>query len=316
MLLAMVVAPACAQTAVPDWQAAAGGKMQFDVASVKQNKTDEQSSSNFSLDSGYVYSTVNKGDTFAPNGGYFSARNLPLFRYILFAYKLSGTQDLAMRASYSLGDLGGRGFFGGLSANVPAWVKEDRFDIEARAEGTPSKDQMRLMMQSLLAERFKLAIHMERRQVPVFAMVLVDPGKTGPHLQPHPADDSCTTPHPAATGGLPETCGVIAHLAPSAPGRWRFGGRNVTLAVLASSLPIQTGMATVTRPVIDRTGLSGGFDFSLEWAPDTADAASAEDVSGSSFRKALKEQFGIKLVPEKGTVDVPVIDHVEMPTAN
>lgn len=69
----------------------------------------------------------------------------------------------------------------------------DRFDIQARAEGNPGKDQMRLMMRSLLADRFKLAIHHETRQVPAFAIVLVKPGKTGPQLQLHPNDAPCPT---------------------------------------------------------------------------------------------------------------------------
>ena len=76
---------------------------------------------------------------------------------------------------------------------LPEWVTTERFDIQARAEKNPGKDEMRLMMRSLLADRFKLAVHYETLQVPLFAIVLAKPGKTGPQLQLHPIDTSCPT---------------------------------------------------------------------------------------------------------------------------
>src|SRR5277367_351994 len=76
-------------------QSPPGAKLEFDVASVRQNKSGETASSTFSLDNGNVYSTVNKGDVFTPRGSYFAATNQPLWRYIAFAYNLSGTQELA-----------------------------------------------------------------------------------------------------------------------------------------------------------------------------------------------------------------------------
>jgi uncharacterized protein (TIGR03435 family) len=74
-------------------------------------------------------------------------------------------------------------------------------------------------------------------------------------------------------------------------------------------------MATVSRPVIDQTGLDGTFDFDLEWLPEMEPGASA-DESGVSFREALKQELGLRLVPEKGPVELLVIDSVEQPTAN
>jgi uncharacterized protein (TIGR03435 family) len=101
----------------------------------------------------------------------------------------------------------------------------------------------------------------------------------------------------------------------------RFGGRDVTLDLLASSLPTQTGMATVSRPVVNETGLTGTFDFSLEWMPEMsgpqADGAAAQpEESGPTFGEALREQLGLKLKPEKGSVEILVIDHVEHPSEN
>ncbi len=324
--LALVwTAPLHAQSSAPDWQKAAGGTQEFDVASVRQDRTGTPSHSNFSLDNGNAWFTVSQKDVLAPNGTLFSASSLPLLRYITFAYKLSGTEELALRMDY----------WAGLELHVPDWVRNDRYDIEARTSGPATKDQMRLMMQSLLAERFKLAVHWEAREVPVFALALAAPGMPGPQLQPHPANDDCaTTALPESSdsnasgatqethattpnAALPIPCGMIARLSASAQGAHRFGGRNVTMAMLAQSMPFQTGLATLERPLIDKTGLAGGFDFSIEWTPPE-DMGQPGDVGsfGAPFREALKKQLGLKLEPQKAPVEVLVIDHVEQPTAN
>jgi uncharacterized protein (TIGR03435 family) len=324
ILLSLAVAPMMpgvagqllGQDTEQDWEKAAGGKQSFEVASVRENNAGGQSYSNFDLDSGNAYWVIRKGDSLSPSGDLFSAKNQTLLRYIIFAYKLGGTQELALRFE----------FYSGLKLHVPDWVKNDHYDIEARASAPVTKDQMRLMMQSLLADRFKLAVHWEMRQAPVFALVLDKPAKPGPQLEPHPAGDDCAkaelpdkashlTTSAALLSALAIPCGMIAHLPPSAPTSHRFGGRNVTLATLASSLPAQTGLVTLPRPVIDKTGLAGGYNFSLEWTPeDTSEVDNRE--SGGTFRDALKEQLGLKLKPDKGAVPVLVIDHVEQPSPN
>jgi uncharacterized protein (TIGR03435 family) len=135
---------------------------------------------------------------------------------------------------------------------VPDWVQKDRYDIEARAPGPSTKDQMRLMMQRLQAERFKLKVHWETRQVPVFALKLDKPGTLGPQLEPHPASDDCTktdlpdkasktATSPPLLSALPIPRGWIAHLPASAPSAKRFGGRNVRLAMLGTSMPRRPG---------------------------------------------------------------------------
>jgi uncharacterized protein (TIGR03435 family) len=318
-------APLHAQSPAPDWEKAAGGKQEFDVASVREDKTDAPSHSNFSLDNGNAWFTVSQKDVLAPNGTLFSSSSLPLLRYVTFAYKLSGTEELALRMDY----------WAGLELHVPDWVRNDRYDIEARTSESATKDQMRLMMQSLLAERFKLVVHWEAREVPVYDLVLAKPGLPGPQLQPHPASDDCaTTALPESSdsnaGGraqgahattpnaaLPIPCGMMARLPTSAQAAHRFGGRNVTMAMLAQSMPFQTGLATLERPLIDKTGLTGGFDFSIEWTPPE-DMGQPGDVGsfGAPFRDALKKQLGLKLEPQKASVEVLVIDHVEQPTAN
>jgi uncharacterized protein (TIGR03435 family) len=295
-------------------------KPEFDVASVRQNKSDGKPSSTVSLDNGNVYSTVNKDDVFTPRGSYFAATNQPLWHYIAFAYNLSGTQELALRFNY----------FRGLSSKAPAWVtggfdvSADRFDITARSDERPTKDQMRMMMQALLADRFKLIVHHETRQAPIFALVLAKPGQSGASLVPHPASHTCAVEGadggasnvPAtgpAAGELPGVCGVIAHLPTKASGHIRFGGRGVMLSLLASSLPTMTGMAMIPRPVVDETGLSQTFDFTLDWVPEFN---APSDASGPNFREALKGQLGLKLEPKQGSVNILVIDRVEHPSAN
>lgn len=308
---------------LPDWQKAAGGKQQFEVASVREDKAGGDSYSNFSLDAGNEYFVVSKNDALDPNGTLFSARNQTLLRYIVFAYKLSGTQELALRFD----------FYTGLEMHVPGWVRGSRYDIEARAPGTVTKDQMRMMMQSLLAERFKLAVHWESREAPVFAMVLDTPGKLGPQLKPHPVGDNCATtafpqdagnaapagqspPSAPTLSSLPMPCGVLAHLPVNTPEQRSFGGRDIPLALLADSLPTQTGMATLRRPVVDKTGLAGGYDFTLQWVPEDTRNEADNDETGGTFRQALKNQLGLKLVPQKGPVEVLAIDHVEQPSPN
>jgi bla regulator protein blaR1 len=293
---------------VPQWQTDAGGKMAFDVASVKLNRSGvppsgDRPGSNVSLD----------GDAYSPNGGLFSGRNLPLYTYMIFAYKISGSQ-------YQL-----------LRPQLPGWATTERFDIQARASGNPTKDQMRLMMQSLLADRFKLAIHLQTRQLPEFGLILVKPGKTGPHLQPHsddppcsapPSPDPTSTPQAKALDLFPRACGaiVIAFTGPSTAARVRMGARNVTFALVESALAgYGSADGSLDRPLLDQTGLTGPFDFSFVWTPQPNGSAPANfqpDPDGPTFLEALKEQLGLKLVPQTGPVDVLVIDHVEESSPN
>jgi uncharacterized protein (TIGR03435 family) len=272
-------------------------KLEFEVASVRQNKTNDKASMNVD---------PTPGDGMVPTGGLYSARNIVLAQYIAFAYKLTNQQ---LRSVVS---------------QVP-WVSEDRFDIEARAEGNPTKDQYRLMMQSLLADRFKMSVHFETRQVPLFALVMAKPGKLGPQLRLHRADDPvCSTPAgvmrgqpPADAEGFPERCGGPLSMKPSAPGRMKSGGRDVPMSRFASIL---TGVGNVDRPMVDQTELQGTVDYSLEWIQVAANvpfgAEFHPDESAPTFEEALKEQLGIKMVSQKGPVTFFIVDHVEHASEN
>jgi len=209
-----------------------------------------------------------------------------------------------------------------LQANAPKWMATTRFDIEAKSEiPDPTKDQMRLMMQSLLTERFKLVLHTETRQLPVLALVLAKRGKLGPQLWPHPAeDDTCsnavasTDPpsEPETPSAVPSVCGGLVSVGvPSAPSHVRIGGLRVPLALLAAHLG---EMGQFDRPILDRTGLSGTFDLALEWGPDPASGSAApedHDDRQTNLEEALRDQLGLKLERQRAPMDVLLIDHVD-----
>lgn len=283
-----------------NWVTAAGGTQSFEVASVKENKLNGTSSANVPL---------NDQDGFSSNGGLLSVTNYRLDAFIGFAYKLTNRQTQ------------------GVFTQLPKWAAAERFDVQARAAVNTTKDQMRMMMQSLLADRFKLALHMETGQAPVFAVVLVKPGKAGPKVQPHSDNAPCaplplqvasgTAPASADVTGFPAVCGVLQTQLVS--GRMRAGARNVTVGQFASYLPAAP-ISTLDRPVIDETGLSGKFDITLEWTPEAPIKLNGGNVpldeTGPTFLEALREQLGVKLESKTGPVENIVIDHVEEPSEN
>ena len=121
----------------------------------------------------------------------------------------------------------------------------------------------------------------------------------------------------AVEGGFPATCGGIVGVeSTTMPGRMIPGARNVTMALIATTL---SGMGNLGRPVIDQTGLTGKFDFTLEYAPELPPGVTPPpnfDMSGPPFTEALKDQLGLKLDSQKGAVDVWIVDHVEHPSEN
>jgi uncharacterized protein (TIGR03435 family) len=292
----------------------------FDVASVRPTRPGARQDTNVPLDSGNVYTTIRSDDARTAAGGYLIATHQPLWRYISFAYTLSGTQELALRFSI---------FSGVPKSGAPFWVtgsfdaSPEYFDISARAPANTSIDQMRLMMRTLLADRFHLVVHDQTADAPVFALVLAKPGVTGPNLRPHPASDTCAAPTsgqtstpapPSAESNLPPVCGVIAHVPSSAPGQ-HYGGRAIPLALFATSVPTMTGLAATPRPVVDQTGLSGLYDFTLNWIHDpSGDEATSDNIA--NFHEALKNQLGLELKSSRAPISLLIVDHVERPSEN
>jgi uncharacterized protein (TIGR03435 family) len=149
-------------------------------------------------------------------------------------------------------------------AHLPKWFSEDSYVINAQAEGDPTKDQMRLMMQSLLADRFKLAVHFERQELPVLALGLDKPEKTGPKLYPHSKGLLCDGPFPRnvivaaptkSTDVFPPFCGKVLKIGlPN--GSILMGGRDLTMAQIALMLSVPDACRILWWTERDWTGVS------------------------------------------------------------
>ena len=202
---------------------------------------------------------------------------------------------------------------------APAWFDRERFDITARAPADTPDDLLRPMLRTLLAERFRFVFHTEMREVPVYALV-ADRGNRGlgPNLtvstQCDPAAVPTLGPRPGdaqrATGQRP--CTVITGADGRGAAYMTGGARNMAALVDALQNPGLQGM--VDRPVVDRTGLTGTYDFDVRFAAAGLGAASPDAPNLPSIFTALQEQLGLRLEPSRGPVDMLVIDSVQRPT--
>jgi uncharacterized protein (TIGR03435 family) len=282
----LIAASLCAVAVLAQTAPQIGGSLKFEVASVKSNTSGD----------GRVMIGVQPG-------GRYTATNVPLRFLIRNAYAI---QDFQL-------------------VGAPDWIDSERFDIIAKAErdigppipgGPPSP--LQLMLRSLLEDRFRLALHRDTRELPIYALVLARPdGKLGPQLQPSKTDCSALAgargrnglpPDPPSTSGRPP-CGMRMM-----PGQLAAGG--FPISQLAQQLS-----QSAQRVVIDRTGLTGNYDFDLKWTPDQLPQgappgapAPAIDPNGPSLFTAVQEQLGLKLESTKGPVEVLVVDRVERPT--
>ena len=261
----------------------------FDTASVKPNKS--------GVEERYI--------RIDPGGGSLTVVNLPLRQLITFAYQLQSFQ-----------------LEGGAD-----WIAADRFDILAKPErAVPStgayfdgQEPLRMMLRTLLADRFKLVMHKETKELPIFELVIArQDGRLGPQLRPAAVDCAARaaaaargeTP-PASSGPPgPGSCGTNIN-----PVSVRAGG--ATMTMLANLLE-----GSVKRLVIDRTGLTGNWDLEVKYTPDRSqlppgvELPPGIDLTGPSLFTALEEQLGLKLRPARGPVEVLVIDSVQQPTPN
>ena len=171
-------------------------------------------------------------------------------------------------------------------AGHPDWAEVDRFDIDARIESGANAGDWPLMLQKLLADRFKLTLHREQRQAAIFTLLVA---ADGPRLRP--GDPS------RCTGS---SCGLNA--TPT-----QIVGENVTMAQFAVRLSRSPG-----THVVDGTALSGNFDFTLTWPSDDRFAGAGASANPAIFT-AIQEQLGLRLQPGRGPVETVVIDHAERP---
>jgi uncharacterized protein (TIGR03435 family) len=274
VLIALTSAASFAQSTPPAASAphatdASAKAPEFDDISIRPNKNLSQIKDGIETQTTFVRDT--------PDG--FSARNYYLKSLIFDAYGLKQFYQI----------VGG-----------PNWIDFEGFDIEAKvvvASGsTPqplTRELRKQMLRSLLADRFKLAVHNETRQLPVYQLVLA---KNGPKFQPaNPGEKFNESTN--------------------------FSGMLTMLTLQNLQISALTGelSSRLSRPVLDKTGLTGKYDIKLEWARDTGPTvgkATADSASGPSIFTAVQEQLGLKLEPAKAPVDVIVIDHVEPPTEN
>ena len=262
-------------------QPQAPAPLSFEVASVKVNKSDNTRAPSMILP-----------------GGRFTATNNTVRALILNAYGISASPYLLQ---------------GG-----PGWIDSARYDVDAKAganaipAGTSNRvlwEKTRLMLQTLLADRFKLSVRRATKEMPAYQLVVA---KKGAKLQQ--SDRDCAASVTACHGfsGNPT----------------RLSGSGVDMYDLALTLSSYSD-----RPVIDRTGIQGLFDLKLQWNPFAARPQAPDDAPRSPAAEAregprpdlallptlfdaLEQQLGLKLAPYKGSVEIYVIDHVERPSEN
>jgi uncharacterized protein (TIGR03435 family) len=209
----------------------------------------------------------------------------------------------------------------------PGWIDSERYDIDAKMDESTiealkklppeqAQEQRRLMMQSLLAERFKLKVTQSSKELPIYALVVA---KNGPKL----------TQSAATSPSGPVSPGPVSGPAGSVP-RSMMGFRNGEITATAVPLRLFADRISreVGRDVVDKTGLQGNYDFTLHWTPEFQSAvpkgpadsnqgpASPPPDSGPSIFTALQEQLGLKLESQKGPVKTLVIESVEKPSEN
>ncbi len=217
----------------------------------------------------------------------------------------------------------------------PSWIGDERFDIDAKVDDSVAEelrklpreqqiDRMRLMVQSLLADRFALKVHHGTKDLPTFALIIA---KGGPKLAESIAPaanlqgNSPLAPSRGSGPPMPTPGAVMIRIGTA--GQMTLIGKSAPLAQLVFMLSQQFKL-----PILDQTGLKSTYDFTLQWtsetgfggaplslAPGAADAP-APDPSGISIFTAIQDQLGLKLVSTKGPLDTIVIDHVERPSGN
>jgi uncharacterized protein (TIGR03435 family) len=215
----------------------------------------------------------------APGGQRYEAWNCPIKLMIQVAYRVKAEQVV-----------------GG-----PGWIETDRYDMEAKADKPSNAEELHVMLINMLVDRLQLKFHQEKKEMAMYALTI---DKGGPKL----------TPHEAANSGEP----------------WidQQQEKFLHLKLTATSAPMDYVAFRLAqlldRPVADLTGLKGGYDFTLTYtrdlppgfAPGALLNGEPPDTSGPTIFEALRAQLGLSLKPQKGPVDVIVIDHVEKPTAN
>ncbi len=224
---------------------------EFEVATVKPGKPED------------------RGPRYMFDNRRFSAVHVTLSQLVQFAYSIQEKEI----------------------GNAPDWFRTETYDIAGKpgGEGEPSIPQWKTMVKKLMADRFQLKFHNEKREMGVYALTLT---KTGPKF-----DKSDGGPYDVPMLGF---------------GPGNMGATNATMTQIAEAMQ----QAALDRPVIDQTGLTGRFDLRMRWTPADAPAEAQNADAPPDLFTAMQEQLGLKLVATKAPVDVLMIDHVQKPSAN
>lgn len=285
-----------------------GGGAKFDAVSVKRNTSGAQ------------------GGTARNDPGRFTATNISLRMLIRSAYNVLDSQIV-----------------GGPALATADYMSAEKFDIVATFAGEATREQRNEMMLNLLRDRFTLVAHTEMREMPVYLLTRAKAdGALGPSLKPE--SEECATRRggagratgapPAATppaggpgrsgnpGAVPDLSTVRCGALQFVPGS--FTARGVKLDMLTDSLANRTPLTGIDRVVLDRTGLSGYYDYQLVWRPPTTPAGAlppgvtppAVDPDRPDLFTAVQEQLGLKLETQRAPIEVLVIDRVALRTEN
>jgi uncharacterized protein (TIGR03435 family) len=259
---------------------AAWAQTNFEAASVKPSAPPPPDGGGFRI--------TTKGGPGTATPGIFTTENYPISGLVTMAYDVKRYQ-----------------------VTLPGWMDTERFEIRANVPEGATKEQFRTMLQNLLAERFKLTVHHENKEMPGYELVT---GKSGPRFK-ESAEATANTPAtlaPASGGpkldaeGFPILPPGVSQIV--VKGRARRQTTNETMDKFVTFLSNQVG-----RPVADATGLKGKYDIVLAWS---VGAPSTGDEQGISIFTAV-QGLGLKLVPKTGMVEMLVVDHAEkLPVAN
>jgi len=232
-----------------------------------------------------------------PNGDGITMRNITVQEIIDYAYSFRHPE---------------------LVSGLPEWAKTKNYDLAAKVADTNllafrklNQQQRRQMLQTVLAERFQLQVHREPKELPIYALVVVKKGKKMKEAVPWDQYDG----GPKSEDGTPAGAGTLI---PTAKGLTGQAVQMATLALMLSRLDLG-------REVVDRTGLTARYDFTLRCAPTEAmrpvingqmQPVSEEDAGLPSIFTAMQEQLGLKLESTKRMIEGLVIDHIEQPSEN
>lgn len=220
------------------------------------------------------------------NGSTFNTTNAPMSGVMMRAYRVKNI------------------------VGAPEWVETERYDIVAKATGRSTADQVNEMLRTMLKERMKLAAHIEPREASVYALEVARPDHPGLKKVTLDCDAVQAEREAALKGGRPPA--MSSNGAPLCDYTWSgsINSGGLTMQAFAGMLDFVAG-----RIVVDRTGLTGRYEFNLRFSPPGGRSGGGPD-DPPDFFTAVQEQLGLKLRATKAPIDTLVIDHVERPQEN